>query len=189
MDKTENNLPGIDNHNSFAKIIKNLFHDDFVYNDCWYERHQQRPNQSSKRINEDTWHAISSQRFKNVVFKKDGAFEKYVRKYIEFYNSDFEELDRTISIYMDIFINIGSNKQRGYIEKECREVFYKNELHNKIGKYKCVHNKIKYSCADCGGSQVCQHKKRKYWCVDCGGSHICQHKKSKYYCKLCKSSY
>ena len=24
-------IPGINNHNSFAKIIKNLFHDDFVF--------------------------------------------------------------------------------------------------------------------------------------------------------------
>ena len=194
MEKTENNLPGIDNHNSFAKIIKNLFHDDFVFSDCWYERRQRSPSQSSERKNEDTWHVISSCRFKNVVFKRDGAFEKYIRKhmegkkYVEFSNSDFEELERTISIYRSIFINTNSNKQRGYIEKECREVFYKTELSNKIGKYKCVHNKRKYLCIDCGGSQICQHKKRKYCCIDCDGSQICQHKKRKYCCKLCKTS-
>ena len=28
MEKEENNFPSIDEHNSFAKIIKNLFHDD-----------------------------------------------------------------------------------------------------------------------------------------------------------------
>ena len=194
MEKTENNLPCINNHNSFAKIIKNLFYDDFVFSDCWYERYQRSPNQRSERINEDTWHAISSRRFKNAVFKRDGTFEKYIRKhmegnkYVEFSNSDFEELDRAISIYRSIFINTNSNKQRGYIEKECREVFYKRELPNKIGKYKCVHNKRKYLCKDCGGPQICQHKKRKYCCIDCGGSQICQHKKRKYYCRLCKTS-
>ena len=167
MEKTENNLPGIDNHNSFAKIIKNLFHDDFVFSDCWYERYQRSPNQRSERISEDTWHAISSCRFKNVVFKRDGAFEKYITKYLEFSNSDFEELDRAISIYRSIFINTNSNKQRGYIEKECREVFYKSELSNKIGKYKCIYNKRKYCCVDCGGQQICKHKKRKYCCRLC----------------------
>ena len=37
MEKTQNSLPGINNHNDFAKIIKNLFHDDFVFNYCWHE--------------------------------------------------------------------------------------------------------------------------------------------------------
>ena len=38
MEKTQNSLPGINNHNSFAKIIKNLFHDDFIFSDRWYEK-------------------------------------------------------------------------------------------------------------------------------------------------------
>ena len=116
MEKTENNLakqlPDINDHNSFAKIIKNLFHVDFVFgeagdgalSECWYER-----------INGDgefgsAWQAISSCRFKKIVFERDGALEKYIRKHIEKSNNDedFEELNRTISIYRSIFLNKAS---------------------------------------------------------------------------------
>ena len=41
MDNSQNNtstLPDKNDHNSFAKIIKNLFEKDFTFSDCWYER-------------------------------------------------------------------------------------------------------------------------------------------------------
>ena len=116
-------IPGINNHNSFAKIIKNLFHDDFVFSDRWYEK--------SKNSGEDAWFEITSCRFKNTVFKQGGELEKYILGYIHS-NPDLEELERLISIYRSIFINSNSGKQRGYIEKECREVFYNPELKVKI---------------------------------------------------------
>ena len=188
MEKTQNSLPGINNHNDFAKIIKIFFHDDFVFSasasdsDCWYEK-------SKTNSGEDAWFEITSCRFKNTVFKQGGELEKYILRYI-YSNPDSEELERLISIYRSIFINSNSDKQRGYIEKECREVFYNSELKVKIKirKYQCIHNKRKYLCVDCGGPQICKHKKIKYRCVDCGGSQICEHKKRKYYCKMCKSS-
>ena len=187
MEKKQNSLPGINNHNHFAKIIKKFFHDDFVFSarasdsDCWYEK-------SKKNLVEYDWVEITSSRFKNIVFKKNGEFEKYILGYINS-NPDPEELERLLSIYRGIFINSNSYKQRGYIEKECREVFYKPELENKIRrKYQCIHNKRKYLCVDCDGSNICKHKKIKYRCVDCGGSQICEHKKRKDSCKMCNSS-
>ena len=51
-------------------------------------------------------------------------------------------------------------------------------------KYNCIHDKRKYLCVDCEGSQICEHKKRKY-CKDCGGSQLCIHKKVKSACRLC----
>ena len=190
MEKTQNSLPGINNHNSFAKIIKNLFHDDFIFSDRWYEKSKTnsevKPEPSS---DEDSWFEISSFRFKNTVFKQGGEFEKYILGYI-YSNPDPEELERLISIYRSIFINSNSGKQRGHIEKECREVFYNPELKVKIKirKYQCIHNKRKYFCVDCGGPQICEHKNIKYRCVDCGGSQICEHKKRKYNCKMCNSA-
>ena len=200
-------ISGINNHNSFAKIIKNLFHDDFVFGDRWYEKSKERqlgaklktnseakpgakPEPSSGRSSdEDAWFEITSCRFKNTVFKQGGEFEKYILGYI-YSNPDPEELERLISIYRSIFINSNSGKLRGYIEKECREVFYNPELKVKIKirKYQCIHNKRKYLCVDCGGPQICEHKKIKYRCVDCGGSQICEHKKRKYNCKMCNSA-
>ena len=102
MEKTENNLPGLNNHNSFAKIIKNLFDDNFIFSECWYER-----------INEDTWEEVSSCRFKNIVFERNGAFEKYLRKYIEksINYDEFKELDKVILVYNSIFVNESSSKQ------------------------------------------------------------------------------
>ena len=211
MEKTQNSLPGVNNHNSFAKIIKNLFHDDFVFSDRWYEKSKERqlgaklktnseakPEPSPERqrsrsgaqsSDEDAWFEITSCRFKNTVFKQGGELEKYILGYI-YSNPDYEELERLISIYRSIFINSNSGKQRGYIEKECREVFYNPELKVKIKirKYQCIHNKRKYLCVDCDGPQICKHKKIKYRCVDCGGSQICEHKKRKYNCKMCNSA-
>ena len=190
MKKTQNSLPGVNNHNCFAKIIKNFFHDDFVFSDRWYEKSKTnsgaKPEPSS---DEDAWFEITSCRFKNTVFKQGGELEKYILGYI-YSNPDYEELERLISIYRSIFINSNSDKQRGYIEKECREVFYNPELKVKIKirKYQCIHNKRKYLCVDCGGPQICKHKKIKYRCVDCGGSQICEHKKRKYNCKMCNSA-
>ena len=111
---------------------------------------------------------ISSCRFKNIVFKRDGAFEKYLRKHIENTTryGDFEEVESAISVYRSLFLNKVTSKIRSYIEKECREVFYGGEISNKIGNYNCIHKK-KHYCKDCGGSQICQHKRRKYYCKIC----------------------
>jgi len=49
----------------------------------------------------------------------------------------------------------------------------------------CIHNRQKYQCLDCGGSSFCQHNIYKYRCIDCGGSSICIHNKRKDNCKLC----
>ena len=75
MDNSQNNtsthyIPDKNDHNSFAKVIKNLFEKDFTFSDCWYERI------ITDKV--DLWKNISSCRFKNSVFKRDGAFEKYL---------------------------------------------------------------------------------------------------------------
>ena len=140
MDNFENDtsthyIPDKNDHNSFAKIIKNLFEKDFTFSNCWYER---------ITTNEvDLWTKISSCRFKNIVFKRDGAFEKYLRKHIENTTRyrDFEEVESAISVYRSLFLSKATSKIRSYIEKECREVFYEREISNKIGNYNCIHNK------------------------------------------------
>ena len=127
MDNSENitstrYIPDKNDHNSFAKIIKNLFEKDFTFSNCRYER---------ITTNEvDLWTKISSCRFKNIVFKRDGTFEKYLRKHIENTTryEDFEEFGRAISIYKSIFLNKATSKIRNYVEKECREVFYERNL-------------------------------------------------------------
>ena len=51
---------------------------------------------------------------------------------------------------------------------------------------KCIHNREKYRCKDCGGSGICSHNREKSGCKECKGSSICIHDKNKYQCKKCK---
>ena len=135
-------------YNGFAKIINTLFHDDFAF---------RKAGDGAisgflfERINDDTWREISSCRFKNIVYERDGAFEKHLRGNIE--NSlnckDFEKLDNAISLYKSIFINKTSYKERNCIEKECWEIFYQRDIQDKIRKYECVHKQYKYACEIC----------------------------------------
>jgi hypothetical protein len=53
---------------------------------------------------------------------------------------------------------------------------------------KCIHDKIKYYCKDCGGKGICEHNRRKHNCKECGGSQICEHNKRKSDCKECDGS-
>ena len=52
----------------------------------------------------------------------------------------------------------------------------------------CEHNKQKYQCRECNGSQICIHDKYKSTCRDCGGSAFCIHDKEKSRCRDCKGS-
>ena len=62
-------------------------------------------------------------------------------------------------------------------EKEYKHQYYL--------KNKCEHNRNKYYCKECGGSQICQHNREKSRCKECGGSQICQHNQYKSRCKEC----
>ena len=54
------------------------------------------------------------------------------------------------------------------------------------GRYKCIHNRQKNKCKDCGGSAICEHKRIRSRCKDCGGGSICEHKRRRSVCKDCK---
>jgi group I intron endonuclease len=81
-----------------------------------------------------------------------------------------------------------------------REQHYIDELKPKLNKYsayvefkdesrhgKCIHNKRKEYCIDCGGGSICIHNKRKNECIPCEGSQICEHNKRKSACKDCNN--
>jgi hypothetical protein len=51
---------------------------------------------------------------------------------------------------------------------------------------KCIHNKEKSTCKECGGIGICIHNKEKKHCKECGGSQICEHNREKSQCKGCK---
>ena len=114
------------------------------------------------------------QNLKKNIFDKQGKLAKYIldeitRESLEVLNSgrgfevDYEELERLIDIYPSLFKN-EIKRGKNSIERECREVFYLRDFQrfpDPQTKYNCIHDKRKYLCVDCEGSQICEHKKRK----------------------------
>ena len=49
--------------------------------------------------------------------------------------------------------------------KTCDKCQERNKQYR--NRYQCVHNKQKYKCRACGGSEICIHNKRKDVCKDC----------------------
>ena len=64
--------------------------------------------------------------------------------------------------------------------KKCRE--YQKEKRERL---KCVHNKRKSYCKECGGGSICEHNRHKSKCKDCGGGSICEHNRQKSQCREC----
>ena len=58
----------------------------------------------------------------------------------------------------------------------------------RVNNKKCVHNKQKSRCRECGGGSFCIHDKQKSRCRECGGSALCIHNKQKSQCKDCGGS-
>jgi hypothetical protein len=50
----------------------------------------------------------------------------------------------------------------------------------KSGNIRCIHDKEKRRCAECGGSDICSHGIYKAICKDCAGSQLCTHESTMY---------
>ena len=51
---------------------------------------------------------------------------------------------------------------------------------------RCIHDRVRYHCVDCGGAGICIHKKRRRRCRECGtGNDLCSHGREKYNCVEC----
>lgn len=57
-----------------------------------------------------------------------------------------------------------------------------------IMKKRCIHNRNKYACKECGGTTFCKHNKQKFNCKECNPESLCIHKKQKASCKECGGS-
>jgi hypothetical protein len=62
----------------------------------------------------------------------------------------------------------------------CREYNNANKEKNK-----CIHNRQKSLCKECGGASICIHNRQKNQCKECGGASICIHNRQKNKCKDC----
>ncbi len=74
-----------------------------------------------------------------------------------------------------------------------QEQLVMDELKPKLNKcnafgQRCEHDRLRYSCKLCQGSQICEHDRQRGSCKLCKGSQICEHDKQRGQCKLCKGS-
>ena len=53
---------------------------------------------------------------------------------------------------------------------------------------KCIHNRRRYDCVECGGAGICSHKMRRSRCAECGGKELCSHGNKKGDCVDCGGS-
>ena len=74
-------------------------------------------------------------------------------------------------------------KRNGEYKKRCE--FCCEKTREYANRYKCPHNKLKYTCKECGGSQICLHNRAKSQCKECCGGSICPHNRVKSVCKEC----
>ena len=51
------------------------------------------------------------------------------------------------------------------------------------GKGKCIHNRQRCRCKECGGSSICEHNRRRSTSKECGGGSICEHSRQRNTCK------
>ena len=107
-------IPGIHQHNTFAKLIEQIYKDDFIYDNHW-------------RMKENEYkEIISSTKFKKNIFDKQGKLAKFILDEIttESLEVDYEELERLIDTYQSLFKN-EIKRGKNSIERECSEVFFK----------------------------------------------------------------
>lgn len=53
---------------------------------------------------------------------------------------------------------------------------------------RCIHNRRRYDCVECGGAGICIHKMRKTRCIECGGKELCSHGRQEKDCINCGGS-
>ena len=82
------------NKNAFAKLIEEIYDNDFKFNGNWF------------RKNEFKFERISSSQFIEIIFDKKGKLAKYLLDYIKrlIISEDYEEMDRLFKIYRSLHI-------------------------------------------------------------------------------------
>ena len=106
-------LPGVHRHNIFAKLIEEIYGDDFKFDKNWL------------RKNEFKFERISSSEFIEIIFDKKGKLGKYLIDYVKrvIISEDYKEMERLFAIYKSLFI-LKNKNNKSCIERECQKVFY-----------------------------------------------------------------
>ena len=77
-------IPGVHQHNTFAKLIEEIYEDDFNFNKNWIKKEK------------ELYLKISSAKFKEIIFDKNGKLAKYLLDHIKkvILSEDYEEMER-----------------------------------------------------------------------------------------------
>jgi hypothetical protein len=51
--------------------------------------------------------------------------------------------------------------------------------------WKCLHQRQRSQCKECGGASICEHERQRSQCKECGGASICKHQRPRSMCKEC----
>ena len=104
-------IPGVHQHNTFAKLIEKIYGDDFKFNKNWIKKEK------------ELYLKISSSKFKEIIFDKNEKLAKYLLDCIKkvIISEDYEEMERLFEIHRSLFI---FKDNKNCIERECKEVFY-----------------------------------------------------------------
>ena len=104
-------------HNTFAELIEEIYGDDFIYDNHW------RLNNSLKMKENEYKERISSSKFKEIIFDKNGKLANYLLDHIKkvMISEDYEEIERITEIYNSLFI---LKKKRILLKENVEKFFY-----------------------------------------------------------------
>ena len=96
-------IPGVHQHNTFAKLIEEIYGNDFKFNKNWIKK---------------------DSKFKEIIFDKNRKLAKYLLDYIKkvIISEDYEEMERLLEINNSLFI-LKNKNNKNCIERECQELF------------------------------------------------------------------
>ena len=97
-------IPGVHQHNTFAKLIDEIYGNDFKFDKNWIKK---------------------DSKFKEIIFDKNGKLAKYLLDYFKkvIISEDYEEIERLLEINNSLFI-LKNKDNKNCIEREYQEVFY-----------------------------------------------------------------
>ena len=97
-------IPGVHEHNTFAKLIDEIYGNDFKFDKNWIKK---------------------DSKFKEIILDKNLKLAKYLLDYIKkvIISEDYEEMERLLEINNSLFI-LKNKNNKNCIERECQEVFY-----------------------------------------------------------------
>ena len=125
--------------------------------------------------------------YKRIEEHRLNAKNEFLKNRKIYTHMNLHGIDNFKILMIEEYKNIDRNELREYENSYIKKFdSVKNGLNAKyeVGS-RCSHNKKRYVCVDCKGSDLCPHNKCKSFCVPCKGSQICEHEKHKGGCSMC----